>query len=143
MACLQTSVAVATDLDTAWQSFTDAARFSAWFWPAAFDTVVVIDPRVGGGWSARSKSVGIGVSGVFSQIERGRMLRTTWAWDDEPESTRVAIAFRPRVDETAIVVTHEGFGSNSTRDEHIEGWDDCLGRLVARYAREASAPTAR
>ena len=60
---LETSVIVDATVGEVWEAFTDAHVFATWLWPASFGTVAEIQAQPGGSWSARSTSVGIGVSG--------------------------------------------------------------------------------
>ncbi|HWI30537.1 MAG TPA: SRPBCC family protein [Microbacterium sp.] len=134
MAELETSVIVDATAGEVWEAFTDPHVFAAWLWPASFGTVAEIDAETGGSWSARSTSVGIGVSGVYSELEEPRVLRSTWVWDGEPEVTQVSVeASAESSGATRVTITHVGFSDDETRDDHVQGWDDCLSRLVDRF----------
>jgi len=131
---LETSVIVDATVGEVWEAFTDAHVFATWLWPASFGTVAEIQAQPGGSWSARSTSVGIGVSGVYSELEEPRALRSTWVWDGEPEVTDISVRAAPEsTGATRVTVTHAGFADEDARDDHVQGWTDCLARLVDRF----------
>ena len=131
---LETSVVVDATAGEVWQAFTDAHVFATWLWPPSFGTVAEIQAQQGGSWSARSTSVGIGVSGVYSVLEEPRVLRSTWVWDGEPEVTDISVRAEPQSSgATRVTVTHAGFADDEARDDHVQGWTDCLARLVDRF----------
>ena len=37
---------------------------------------------------------------------------------------------------TELALRHEGFADDATRDDHVQGWTDCLGRLPAWLASD-------
>lgn len=47
-----------------------------------------------------------------------------WFW---PPSLAAQVAADVRG--TLLTVLHEGFSTESERDEHVQGWSDCLDRL--------------
>ena len=53
----------------------------------------------------------------------------TWRWEGEGLETTVTITFKPERGGTLVTITHEGFADDQTRDDHIQGWNDCLDRL--------------
>ena len=53
----------------------------------------------------------------------------TWSWDGEDAETLVTIELAPGEDGTRLDLVHEGFADDSVRDEHVQGWSDCLDRL--------------
>lgn len=132
---LEVSVVVDATAGEVWRAFTDPDVYASWLWPASFGTVAEIDAVEGGSWSVRSTSVGLGVIGSFDVLDEPRVLGTTWVWDGEPEVTDVVVRIDPQSDgATRVTVGHSGFSDDDTRDDHVQGWNDCLGRLVERFA---------
>ena len=72
------------------------------------------------------------LNGAFVKIRPPERLAFTFRWErgdwDYPE-TLVGVDFIEKGDETAIVLTHEGFTDENMRDEHTEGWAECLDNL--------------
>jgi uncharacterized protein YndB with AHSA1/START domain len=117
-----------------WAAWSDPSELSMWFWPPAFETVCDIDPNVGGRVHVRSPVAGIGWAGEFVEVESMRRLAFSWQWDGETERTHVVVSMAPDGDRTSLGVRHSGFGDDATRDDHVEGWNDCLDRLPAHLA---------
>ena len=96
-----------------------------------------MDLRVGGKYRVEMRT-GEGESfylnGAFVEIRPPERLVFTFRWErgewDYPE-TLVSIDFTEQGDETAVVLTHEGFPDENMRDEHNGGWGECLGNLSA------------
>ncbi len=72
------------------------------------------------------------LNGAFLEINPPERLVFTFRWErgewNYPE-TRVSVDFLDKGDETAILLTHEGFPDKNMRDEHQEGWGECLDNL--------------
>ena len=107
-----------------WRAFT-TPELAEWFWPQRFETDVSIDPRVGGGYTVSSVPMGMAVSGTFTVVDEPSALGFTWRWDGEDAETTVTVA----IEDGAVIVTHSGFETDEARDDHIQGWNDCLERL--------------
>jgi len=110
-----------------WRAFA-TTELAEWFWPRAFETVVSIDLRVGGEYRVSSAPMGMAVSGTFTAVNEPSALAFTWRWDGEDVETSVVIT----IEGGAVTVTHSGFATEEARDEHIQGWNDCLERLPAQ-----------
>jgi uncharacterized protein YndB with AHSA1/START domain len=70
------------------------------------------------------------VSGEFVSVEPPARLVQTWRWDGEDEETLVTVTFETAEQGTALTIVHERFADDTTRDEHLQGWNDCLDRLT-------------
>ena len=112
-----------------WRAFTDPTALAAWFWPTRFATKAEIDLRVGGRYRIDAPGVGMAVSGVYLQIDPPARLAFTWRWDSDSEETVVNVDLVPTEAETELVITHDRFAGDSDRDNHAQGWEDCLDRL--------------
>jgi len=112
-----------------WRAFTDPTALGAWFWPTRFATKAEIDLRVGGRYRIDAPDVGMAVSGVYLRIEPPARLAFTWRWDTDSEETVVSVDLVPTETGTELMITHERFAGDSDRDDHAQGWEDCLDRL--------------
>ncbi len=125
-----------------WHALTDPSALTRWFWPASMAPVVSVDLRPGG--ALRIEAPGLmAVAGEYTVIEPPRVLAFTWRWEGEPELTTVRVELSPVDDGTRMVLTHDGFADDKTRDNHETGWRDCLKRLSARLAAGHACADAR
>ncbi|MGH9246183.1 MAG: SRPBCC family protein [Acidimicrobiales bacterium] len=120
--------------DVVFRAWTDAERLAHWFWPPRFVTEVRVDLRVGGTFRIRSTGLpageNMGVVGRFLEVAVPERVRYTWRWEGEDDETVVTVDFREAGDGTEVELVHEGFASADERDNHAQGWIDCLDRLV-------------
>jgi uncharacterized protein YndB with AHSA1/START domain len=104
------------------------------------------DIRTGGSWQmeirdAAKKEVYWG-QGTYLEVTPPEKIVFTWSWSKEipgavnqedmhPESpvTEVTVEFFARGNETDLVLTHRGLGSEKLRKEHEGGWNGCLDEL--------------
>jgi uncharacterized protein YndB with AHSA1/START domain len=126
---------VAASVDVVWNDFTDATALAEWIWPARFETTAVVDPHSQGAWEVRSEVAELAVVGTVLAADPPRSLRLAWRWEGEPHSTDAEITLEPAADDaTRVAVRHSGFETPEERESHIDGWTNCLDRLVQRYA---------
>jgi uncharacterized protein YndB with AHSA1/START domain len=76
------------------------------------------------------------VRGVFREMQPPERLSYTWVWEeDKPEDeieTLVTVEFHDLGgDKTELVLTHEQFATEESRNGHEAGWTEMLGRLAA------------
>lgn len=116
-----------------WRALT-TAELSHWFWPPSWVTVTDIDLAEGRSYHIWSDTSGIGVNGEYLAIEPHERLQQAWRWDDDGFETVVTITLEPEGDGTALTVEHDGFADVQSRDDHIQGWNDCLDRLGPHLA---------
>lgn len=126
--------------DDVWRAWTTAAAWGRWWWPHWPDTRYDVDARPGGFYRAHSPGAGVGVHGIFTEVEDGRRLSMTWTWEGEvadPPRERVAVELTARGDGTEVVVTHkvaEGVAEQVTdgtgAEDYRQGWEFVLGNLV-------------
>lgn len=131
---LMVDARVAAPPHAIWTDLTEADALAAWFWPARFETIAVVDPRPEGAWEVRSAVAGIAVVSRVAHADPPRALRLMWRWQGESATTDVEIVLTA-VDDgaTRVRVVHSGFAREEERDEHVQGWTDCLQRLVDRH----------
>lgn len=126
---------VAASVDVVWADLTLAPLLAEWLWPPRFGAVAVIDPVVLGAWEVRSESAGMAVLGEIVEISPPDSLRVRWRWEGEEHATDVSISLEAAADRsTRVIVRQSGFLTDEERASHIEGWSNCLQRLVERHA---------
>lgn len=125
---------VAASVDSVWLDFTRGERLAEWIWPPRFETTAVVELRELGPWEARSEVAGIAVEATVLTFDAPRSLRLAWRWAGEEHSTDVELTLERAADaSTRVIVRHTGFVSAEERENHVEGWSNCLQRLVDRY----------
>lgn len=128
-----TTVVLTVDLalppQQAYAAFTDIATLSEWFWPERLAPTYAIDASVGGTLRARSDVADLGVTATFRELESERIV-LDWRWDGATEATTVKIEIAAAENGSALTLTHGGNADEAARDEHRQGWTDCLGRLA-------------
>lgn len=122
----------------AWTNPADLARWSA---PEGLEVAEgEVDLRVGGRWSVVMQGAGGGstyhATGEYREIDPPRRLVYTHRWltDETPVETLITVEFQEEGDATRVVMVHEGFRSESSRDGHESGWSSCLDRLERLFA---------
>ena len=125
---------VAADPTVVWEDFTDADALLAWFWPGRLDPVVEVTPEVGGGMRVLGQAIDMGFTAVFKEVEPPHRFLTSWQWDGDDAVTAVELQLVAADEGTEVVVTHSEHPNAESVRDHVAGWTDCLGRLVARHA---------
>ncbi|WP_019181564.1 SRPBCC family protein [Microbacterium yannicii] len=125
---------VAASVDDVWADFTRADRLQEWMWPPRFESTAAVDLRELGRWELRSDVAELAVEATILAVDAPRTLRLAWRWAGEDHSTDVELFLEPAADgSTRVIVRHSGFVSDEERASHVEGWSNCLQRLVDRY----------
>jgi uncharacterized protein YndB with AHSA1/START domain len=123
--------------DRVWHALTEPGALAAWFWPARFNTTAEIDLRVGGRYRLCGSAAGMTVSGEYLEVTAPSRLVFSWQWEGEPDTTVVTVEIAPSGEGTELVLVHDRFAAGTTRDDHAQGWADCLDRLPAWLAAPA------
>lgn len=117
-------------------AWTDPRALSRWFAPTDDYRVEVpvLELEPGGRYTIEMHHKGGNVhraSGRYRVIERPARLEFTWSWDDDDShgETLVTVELLARGAGTELVLRHERFVSEASRDAHDQGWMGCLGRL--------------
>ena len=113
----------------AWQALTSPDALAAWFWPESLGTTAEVDLRVGGRYRIAGRAAGLAVTGRYVVVERPHQLAFTWRWETEEDETLVTVQLMPSGAGTELVLTHQRFADEASRDDHAKGWSDCLDRL--------------
>ena len=130
---------VAASVDRVWHDFTDPTALAQWMWPPRLETTAVVEPEPQGAWEIRSEVADLAVIGRVLSLNPPRELRLSWRWEGEEHTTDVGITFEPVADDaTRVSVHHSGFESAEERESHVEGWSNCLQRLVHKYRAETT-----
>jgi uncharacterized protein YndB with AHSA1/START domain len=119
-----------------WRALTDPAALAAWFWPPRLEPAAEVDLEVGGRYRIAGPGAGIAVVGRYLELDPPNRLACTWSWDGEDAETQVAVELAPSGDGTGLDLRHEGFADEATRDDHAQGWTDCLDRLPGWLASD-------
>ncbi|HEV2872627.1 MAG TPA: SRPBCC domain-containing protein, partial [Actinomycetota bacterium] len=113
-----------------WRALTDPAALAAWFWPPRLEPAAEVALAVGGGYRIAGPGAGIAVSGRYLELDPPHRLACTWRWDGEDAETLATVELAASGEGgTALTLGHEGFADDATRDDHVQGWADCLDRL--------------
>ncbi|WP_344735921.1 SRPBCC domain-containing protein [Microbacterium awajiense] len=158
---LTDDVLVAAPADAVWHDVTDPASIAEWFWPERMDPHAEVEPVPGGVWSVSSDPAGMAVDATIVGLEPPNTLRLQWRWRGEEAVTEVEVSLDPitasgalgrtSIDpdlskdasgstrSTRVRVVHSGFTDEVDRDNHVQGWADCLQRLVERHGPPAAS----
>jgi uncharacterized protein YndB with AHSA1/START domain len=121
--------ALGAPAERVWAALTDPAALAAWFWPPRMAPTAEVHLEVGGRYRIAGPGAGIAVAGAYVEVAPPRRLAFTWSWDGELSETLVTIELAPTADGTGLTLRHEGFAGDGERDDHVQGWSDCLDRL--------------
>lgn len=125
---------VAASVDVVWRDLTDGAQLASWIWPARFETTAVVEPVRFGRWEVRSEVAELAVLGEVVEVDAPHRLRLQWAWEGEAHATDAELTLEQAADDsTRVIVRHGEFLTDDERESHIEGWSNCLQRLVDRH----------
>ncbi|QGJ68860.1 Hypothetical protein PBC10988_5240 [Planctomycetales bacterium 10988] len=82
------------------------------------------------------------LAGVYQELTRPERLLFSIGMRNETgeleRSRNVTVDFTPSEDQTLVEVLVEGYEDRTSRDEEIEGWNDCLDRLVLYFASHSA-----
>jgi uncharacterized protein YndB with AHSA1/START domain len=132
---LTEEVRVAAPLDSVWNDWTDAAAVEEWFWPPRLQPAAHIVPETSGTWLVRSVPADMAVLGTIVSLSPPHVMRLQWAWEGEDFSSEVEVSLDTAdAGSTRVRVVHSGLRTPEEFASHRQGWSDCLGRLVERYA---------
>jgi len=112
-----------------WDALT-SPQIANWLWPTTWNTRAEVDLRVGGSYTIGSDVAQMAVSGEYVEIAPVERLVETWRWEGEEQETLVTITVAPSDSGgTDLMIVHERFHSPEERENHVQGWIDCLERL--------------
>lgn len=119
------TVFIPVDTDTAFALITQPERLRRWQTVAAR-----VDLRVGGEYRW-TMTPGHSAAGTFTEIEPGKHVSFTWAWEGPigSEPSTVSITLTPEEGGTHVRLVHEGLPA-AEEASHAEGWTHFMERLV-------------
>ncbi|HEU0239390.1 MAG TPA: SRPBCC family protein [Micromonosporaceae bacterium] len=129
MTAVQITRTFAAPLARVWLALTEPEALMAWFWPARMATKVTADVRTGGRFRIDATAGGFAASGTYQEVTPMQRLVMTWRWDGEEHDSLVTIELTANDDRTDLVLRHDLLPSAQSRDDHEQGWNDCLDRL--------------
>jgi uncharacterized protein YndB with AHSA1/START domain len=129
MSSLHITRTLSADVERVWAAVTDADALAAWFWPPRLGPKVSADVRVGGSFRIDATLGGFAVSGTYHEVTPPTRLVMSWRWDGDTDESVVTIELTPRGDSTELNLRHDQIASDEARDQHAQGWNDCLDRL--------------
>jgi uncharacterized protein YndB with AHSA1/START domain len=128
-----------------WKAWTEPGQMKQWQGSGEDMPVesVKADLRVGGKFRIQLKRADgefFTAAGTYLEVKAPERLVFTWDWEKdgagaefgelEGNETRVTLEFRASGKRTQLVLTHEKFASNESRDRHVGGWKIWVGRLA-------------
>ena len=131
---------IAADPERVWSAFTNADEYAAWIWPAEWNTECSIDLRVGGEFRVASELSGLSIVGRYVEIDPITRLVMNWAQTNRDEESLLTISIQPADGGTELVLTHENFPDDTSRETHEQGWTGCLDRLPGYLAQNLGDP---
>lgn len=126
-----------------WAAWTQPEQMKQWAGPGEVTAPEIeSDLRVGGAYRIvmlRPDGERWPVRGVFREVKEPERISYTWRWEeDSPElehDTLVTVEFHDLGNETELVLTHEQFAGEESREGHEGGWNgalDKLGKLLSQ-----------
>ena len=119
-------------------AFTTPDTLRKWFAPGdRKPEPAVLDVRPGGTYRITMKGEEDAPTAVgeYQDVVPGEKLVFTWSWDGDPsQPTLVTVTFKDVAGGTEVVLTHERFATESSRDHHRLGWQAIIDKLPALFA---------
>ena len=122
-----------------------AEGIAQWWGPDAGPVLIAeTDPRKGGRYRVRFRKLDGSeheCSGEYIDVVRPERLVMSWRWkggEEDPNESRLEIAFRPVPEGTEITITHSLLYDEQTCGGHTEGWTGALDKLEALFVGEES-----
>lgn len=134
---------LAAPRDKVFRAWTRPEELKKWFCRASDESLTSIiewDLRVGGKYRVEIRSPEgklYRLAGTYREIKPTERLVYTWKWEEDPEfpETLVTVEFHDRGDSTEVVLTHELFPNEKSREQHQQGWNACIEMLVKSLRR--------
>ncbi len=157
---LRVTKTIAAPRDLVFKAWTEPERLKQWWGvEASFSTPIAeVDLRTGGryrlGMQAPGEPAPYVVGGVFREVRSPEKLVYTWQWEHPggaaPDASidsshtgdfqemLVTVEFLDLGGSTEVVVTHDHFPDQNSKDEHTHGWNGCLNQLATLLERTGS-----
>ncbi|MET0280728.1 MAG: SRPBCC domain-containing protein [Steroidobacteraceae bacterium] len=126
---------IAADPQTVYDLMTTAEGLKQWIGPDDGPVLAAdADASVGGHFRFRFKTLDgkeHESTGEYLEVDAPHRVVMRWRWRDEPHASKVEIDIKPVADETDVHFRHEGLPGHEAAENHREGWDGALDKLVA------------
>jgi uncharacterized protein YndB with AHSA1/START domain len=130
---------IAAPRERVFRAWTDPRVLRHWFGPMDHTIPEArIDAREGGTYRIvfeDTRGERVVVHGVYREVREPDRLAFTWCWEEDDAAleheTLVTLDFLPAGTGTELVLTHENFASEASRDDHNIGWTDTLAKLAS------------
>jgi len=123
-------------------AWTTPEHMSHWLSPMTTASIPKLDLRVGGEFQIDMHGEGKDYvhTGKYIEVDRPNKLVFSWFSDGtQQQETIVTLELEPDGEGTLLTLTHERFPTEESRNNHEQGWTAILGKLEARFAKQASA----
>lgn len=107
-----------------------------WWGPEGCETLeFTADLRVGGKWTWRLRTPDgeMTARGEYRELRPDERVAYTWQWADDPDwenvESLVTVELRDHPEGTELRLRHAGFPSAESRENHVGGWTEALGKL--------------
>lgn len=124
------------------KAWTAPEHLARWWGPKDFSAPSLsMDFRAGGKYRHAIRSpdgTDYWMRGTYREIVEPERIVFTFAWEDNPPQptgeTLVTVTFDDHGGKTRLTFRQEPFATVEERDSHMEGWAECLDRLMAYAA---------
>ena len=108
--------------------FTRADVYAHW---VSSETVIALAQRmevdaVPGGVYRLVMPGGFSMEGEFAEVVPEQRLVYFWQWQGSDERTQIEVEFDSEDQNTTIDLTHSGFTSQESHNNHAQGWDNYI-----------------
>ncbi len=123
--------------DRVFRAWTTPEEMKQWKAPGELTTPVAeVDLRPGGKYRIHMQAPDGTLHrlvGEYRVVDPPKKLVYTWQWEDDPDKpseTLVTVEFLERGGATEVVLTHDLFPNEQTRNRHEMGWSGCFDKLA-------------
>ena len=131
-------------LERVFRAWSDPKILMIW-WKAgdAYEaSLAEVDFSEGGKYRLGMKHIESGnehiVGGEYKEIIPNEKIVFSWAWEihNPEEVSEVCVEFKTTENGTEVILTHSGFQTEASMNEHNKGWNACLEPLAAVFTIE-------
>lgn len=123
-----------------YEAWTDTSKMG-WWGPEDSETLeFTADFRPGGSWRWRLRTLEgeMVARGVYREVVPNERLVYTWQWEDDSDwenvESMITVELRDHPEGTELRLTHDGFPSDQSLENHRGGWTEALGKLARQLA---------
>ena len=120
-----------------WAAWTTEPGLATWWWHGWPDSRYRVDARVGGEYRIEAAEHGMGVRGVYREVEPPSRLAFSWIWYElidgvatEEPADEVQVSFTAHPDGTLVELSHTGpWAAADAAENYRQGWTFVLDAL--------------